>query len=220
MTRLEGFVDATFAFAITVLIIAGQQVPNDIDALLGASRDVPTFAASIAVLAIFWKGHWLWSRRFGIQDNVSIYISWAIIFTMLIYVYPLKMVFGAMFATLSGGELGQRIQVRTVLQARELFAVYALGFTAIALEILLLNLRAWYLRAPLQLNEREKLMTRAAVEGWGIPVSIGLVSLLFAMFLPPRYFGWSGWIYFSMTLLVPLHRRWMRRRLARLPNEL
>src|SRR5215210_3380978 len=51
MTRLEGFVDATFAFTITVLIIAGQQVPRDVETLLAAFRDVPAFAASIAVLA-------------------------------------------------------------------------------------------------------------------------------------------------------------------------
>lgn len=38
--------------------------------------------------------------------------------------------------------------IHTPAQARTLFAVYALGFSAIALEILLLNLRAWQLREP------------------------------------------------------------------------
>src|SRR5438477_12584979 len=82
MTRLEGFVDAAFAFAVSLLVIAGQQVPDNIETLLNAFRNVPSFGASIAVLAIFWRGHWLWSRRYGLEDTVSIWISWAIIFTM------------------------------------------------------------------------------------------------------------------------------------------
>src|SRR6476660_6712393 len=96
MTRLESFVDAAFAFAVTMLVIAGQQVPDNVVALLKAFRDVPTFAASIFVLGIFWRGHWLWSRRYGLEDTISIWISWTLIFTILVYVYPLKLVFSAM----------------------------------------------------------------------------------------------------------------------------
>lgn len=75
MTRLETFVDATFAFAITTLVIAGEKVPSNINELLGAFRNVPAFIASIIVLGIFWRGHWLWRRRFGLEDSVSIFLS-------------------------------------------------------------------------------------------------------------------------------------------------
>src|SRR6266404_6678168 len=68
MTRLETFIDAAFAFAISMLVIAAQQIPDNIQALLGAFRNVPTFVCSIAVLGIFWRGHWLWSRRYGLED--------------------------------------------------------------------------------------------------------------------------------------------------------
>jgi hypothetical protein len=50
MTRLESFVDATFAFAVSLLVVAGQQVPDDLDTLLRAFNNVPAFAASIAVM--------------------------------------------------------------------------------------------------------------------------------------------------------------------------
>jgi Endosomal/lysosomal potassium channel TMEM175 len=90
MTRLETFIDAAFAFAITMLVIATQQIPDDIETLLAAFKNVPAFVASIIVLGIFWRGHWLWSRRYGLEDGVSIFISWAMIVTMLIYIYPLK----------------------------------------------------------------------------------------------------------------------------------
>jgi uncharacterized membrane protein len=218
MTRLEGFVDATFAFAVTMLIIAGQQVPEDVATLLSAFKNVPAFAASIAVLCIFWRGHWLWSRRFGLEDGVSISISWVMIFTMLIYVYPLKLLFNGMFAYLTGAFVGSRIAARTLSDARALFAVYAIGFTALALEMLLLNVRAWRLRKALRLDERECLMTRGEISGWSLPVCIGLIALVMALTVPAEWLAWSGWIYFSMALLVPLHRRLRRRRLAKSPS--
>jgi hypothetical protein len=214
MTRLESFVDAAFAFAVTMLVIAGQQVPDDVGALLKAFKDVPSFAASIAVLAIFWRGHWLWSRRYGLEDTTSICISWALIFTMLVYVYPLKLIFGGMFRALSDGRVGTRIHVETIGQARAIFALYGAGFSAIALEILLLNWHAWRLRVPLRLSKRETDMTRGELLGWSIPLCVGLVSLLLALAAPARYIGWSGWIYFSMAILFPVQRRIRRRRLA------
>ncbi len=57
---------------------------------------------SIAVLGIFWRGHWLWSRRYGLEDSASILISWAMIVTILIFIYPLKAIFGAIIQTSPG----------------------------------------------------------------------------------------------------------------------
>jgi len=89
-----------------MLVIATQQIPDDIETLLAAFRNVPAFVASIIVLGIFWRDHWLWSRRYGLEDGVSIFISWAMIVTMLIYIYPLKAIFSAMWFLVSGGRVG------------------------------------------------------------------------------------------------------------------
>src|SRR5437660_96268 len=214
MTRLETFIDAAFAFAISMLVIAAQQIPDNIQALLAAFKNVPTFVCSIAVLGIYWRGHWLWRRRYGLEDGVSILISWAMIVTILIFIYPLKAIFGAMWYFISNGQVGQPFSLHTTeSQARTIFAIYALGLIAISAEILLLNLRAWQLREPLRLNERETLMTRGELSGWSIPVSVGIVSLVFALTLPTEQIQWSGWVYFSMIILVPLHDFFDKRRL-------
>jgi len=212
MTRLETFIDAAFAFAVTMVVIAADRTPDDINTLLAAFKNVPTLVASVVVLGIFWRGHWLWSRRYGLENGVSSFISWALLVTVLIYIYPLKALFGSMFYLLSDGKLGMALGVRTELQARSLFSIYALGFTAIATEILLLHWRAWQLREPLRLNDREKSMTRAEVAGWSIPMSVGIVAVVLALTLPIRYISWSGWIYFSMAILVPVHKRFLSRR--------
>ena len=215
MTRLETFIDAAFAFAITMLVIAAQQIPDNIQALLTAFRNVPTFVCSIAVLGIFWWGHWLWSRRYGLEDGISVFISWAMLVTILIYIYPLKAVFGAMWYYLSDGRVGQRFGGSSESQARAIFAIYAIGFAAIALEILLLYLRAWQLREPLRLNKRERLMTRDGVSGWSMPACVGIISLVLALSLPRAQLDWSGWVYFSMALLGPLHSVHRRRRMTK-----
>ena len=75
--------------------------------------------------------------------------------TILIYICPLKALFGSMFSMLSGGRIGHNLGVRTEGRAGRI-SIYAIGFTAIALEIQLLYLRAWRLREPLRLNELER----------------------------------------------------------------
>jgi len=212
MTRLETFIDAAFAFAITMLVIATQQIPDDIETLLAAFKNVPAFVASIIVLGTFWRGHWLWSRRYGLEDGVSIFISWALIVTMLIYIYPLKAIFNSMWFLLSGGRVGHVLGPHSESQFRALFAIFALGFTAIAVEMVLLNLRAWQLREPLRLDARERSITRHEVTGWSIPVGVGIISLVLALSLPRAHIEWSGWIYFSMAILVPLHKAYSKRK--------
>src|SRR5207237_9966186 len=161
MTRLETFIDAAFAFAISMLVIAAQQIPDNIQALLAAFKNVPTFVCSIALLLIYWRGHWLWSRRYGLEDSVSILISGAMIVTILIFIYPLKAIFGAMWFLISSGQIGPPFSLHTtVSQARTIFAIYALGLIAISAEIVLLTLPACPLRAPWRLTQWERSLTR------------------------------------------------------------
>ena len=120
ITRLETFIDAAFAFAITMLVIAAQQIPDDIETLLAAFKNVPAFVASIIVLGIFWRGHWLWSRCYGLEDGVSIFISWAMIVTMLIYIYPLKAAFQFHVVFVSGDRVGHVLGAHSEAQVRAL----------------------------------------------------------------------------------------------------
>lgn len=45
-----------------------------------------------------------------------------------------------------------------------------------------------------------------------IPVAIGLISLVLALFLARSQIEWSGWIYFWMVILVPLHKAYFKRK--------
>jgi len=188
MTRLETFIDAAFAFAISMLVIAAQQIPDDIVSLLAAFKNVPTFICSIAVLIV----------------------------TILIFIYPLKAIFGAMWYLLSNGEVGHRFSLHTTeAQARTIFAVYALGLICYFRRDPAPVSAAWQLRKPLRLNARERLMTRGELTGWGIPVTFGIVSLVFSFTLPIEQIAWCGWVYFLMAIALRMHGFWHRRRLRK-----
>lgn len=47
-----------------------------------------------------------------------------------------------------------------------------------------------------------------------MPVGVGIISFVLALTLPIREIAWSGWVYFSMAVLVPLHSAYRKRRSA------
>ena len=106
-TRVDAFVDAAFAFAVTLLVIAIGHVPASIGELVQAMRGVPAFAASFFVIARFWQSHRGWSRHYGIEDAYGTRLSLALVFIVLVYVYPLRMVAELTLASMSGGILAE-----------------------------------------------------------------------------------------------------------------
>ncbi len=98
VTRLEAFVDAAFAFAVTMLVISVDSIPDSIQALVVALKSIPAFAVSFAMIAMFWSAHARWSRRYGLDDRASTVLSLVLVFLVMIYVYPLRLLFGVFFA--------------------------------------------------------------------------------------------------------------------------
>jgi len=215
ITRLETFTDAAFAFAVTVLVIAGGEVPRSFAELLDSLRDIPAFAASFAVIVLFWHGHVQWSRRYGLEDGGSIVLSALLVFTVLVYVIPLKVVFGQMFTFLTGERLGEPFPDQSVERSTQLFVVYGLGFVAMGAAMALLNARALRLAAVLRLDDYEVFLTRAAVWRWTVFAIPGVLSALLAAFAPARIGIWAGFAYSLLPLIMPLFGRSVARRARR-----
>ena len=110
MTRIETFVDAAFAFAMTMLIISVDEIPNSAESLFVSLRDIPAFLASAANIGLIWYWHSTFSRRFGLQDSRTTMLSFALVMLMLIFIYPLKLVFMGLFAWLSSGYLSPGLE--------------------------------------------------------------------------------------------------------------
>ena len=221
-TRLEGFVDASFAFAVTLVVISIGRVPDDVPQMLQALRGVPTFAACFALIARTWKSHRDWSRYYDLEDGTTIVLSLLLVFLVLIYVYPLHLLFTLMFAALSGGWLMEReVDVRTVFELRAAYIVFGVGYAAIWLVQTALNRHAYRLRDAIGLDAAEQASTRMRFR---ITLSFCLIALLsatLAALLPfeqwPSATSLPGSAYLLMIPAAAVLRRRCRRDIAALP---
>jgi hypothetical protein len=204
VTRLEAFVDAAFAFAVTLLVISLDSVPESIPALIEALKGVPAFALSFIQIALFWRAHAVWSRRYGLDDRTSNVLSLALVALVLVYVYPLKILFGTFFSWITDGWIPRTVQVRSYDDILDMFVIYGLAFSTLSLCMAALYARAWQLRRELALDLRECVATGSTVVVWAWACFVGLCSILTASLMPaqPAYWlaGLPGLMYFLMNL--------------------
>jgi uncharacterized membrane protein len=186
ITRLEGFSDAVFAFAVTLLVVS-LEVPKTFHELMEAMRGFAAFGICFALLANVWYNHYRFFRRYGLQNPWAVFLNCVLLFFVLFYVYPLKFLFVTMFK--SGG----RIEAQ---EARTLFIIYGAGYAAVFLVFTLLYLHAWRKREELALDRLEQVKTRHSLVDHVAMVIVGLVSVALALSVPLRWVGLAGYFYF------------------------
>lgn len=234
VTRLEAFVDAAFAFAVTLLVISIDAIPRTLDELLLALRGVPAFGVSFAMVAMFWSAHARWSRRYGLKDGGSTVLSLALVFLVLVYVYPLKMMFASFLSWISAGALSPEA-MEVALSSRSpqqevllMFVVYGVIFATLSACLWGLYLLGWRRRRALALDAREQAVTAGELFSYLWFVAVGLLSVLAAWLLVallppdlPRRSSWMvgipGMVYMLLSLTGVadrLGRRWAQSRLV------
>ncbi|MFT6270003.1 MAG: hypothetical protein ACJAVV_002831 [Alphaproteobacteria bacterium] len=134
-TRLDTLIDVAFAFVLSILVISQTGIPETFSELVSGIKNIPALAMSFLVLMLFWLTHREWSRRFGIESKNTVLISVSLVFALLIYVYPLRLLFEAMFNGLSAGFLPATFTIETNEQVRSFFAFYSCGYLAMAILI-------------------------------------------------------------------------------------
>ena len=211
-TRLETFVDAAFAFALTMLVISVETVPQTFDELAEALKRVPGFAASFAIVVMFWHGHYRWSRRYGIEDTRSVLLSLLLVFLVLVFLYPLRMMMSGAFHALSGGWLPSEVRIETLGDVRAFFFLYGLAFSSMCGVIGLLFAQARRAAVEPPLNAYERWGATAEVQAWTVLATVGAVSAALALALPPAWLPASVWLYASLSVVMPLLGRYWRRR--------
>ena len=166
--RVEGLADAVFGFALTLLVVS-LEVPNTFDELLATMRGFFAFAISGWLLYSVWLDHYIFFRRYGLQDNVTLQLSSVLLFVVLFYVYPLKFLFTALmdellgFSTQVGSSTGAIVEEIKPGQWPLLVVLFGVGFVVVQLVYFLLYWRAYALRGMLELNAYEASTARFTV---------------------------------------------------------
>ncbi|MGB9336771.1 MAG: TMEM175 family protein [Candidatus Acidiferrales bacterium] len=206
ISRFEGLSDAVFGFAITLLIVS-LEVPHTFDELLETMRGFGAFAICFALLIAIWYKQYIYFRRYGLEDTQTILLNSVLLFVVLFYVYPLKFLFSLLFNSWLGLPTDVHLpDGRMVPPIRQdqlplLMIIYSLGFAAASLVFIFLYRHAWKKRVELELNELERLDTRASVFESAISLGVGAASVSLAALGGAKLVGWAGWIY--PVLLAP-----------------
>jgi len=203
VSRLEGFSDTAFGFAITLLVVS-LAVPTRFDELLQQLRGLPVFAVTFAMVATIWYAQYIFFRRYALSDAMTVFLTLLLLFVVLFYVYPLKFLFGVAFGT-----TGVSMQEKDV---PFLFLIYGLGFAGVSLVLALLYLHAYQRRDELQLNGWERLVTRVSVADHLATMMVGFVSAGLAQVVPsPNTATVAGFAYFLVVVPKWVAGRYRRR---------
>lgn len=207
VTRLETFVDAAFAFAVTLLVVSFDAMPSSFVELYDALRRLPAFLAGFAILVLFWHGHNRFSRRYGLEDGTIVFLSLALVAATMFYVYPLRMVMSAAMGFFTGGWALSETQVRSFLEFRLVFVIYGIGFATLAAILAWMNAHALRKADELQLDAAERLAARAEVVSYLVLVACAMLSILIAATIPPER-SWMqalpGLVYSLLGIAMPV----------------
>jgi hypothetical protein len=188
--RADNFVDAAFAFAVTLLVIAVGDPPRSLDDLRTALLNAPAFAGGFALIALFWWAHHSWAALRPRRDARSLLLSLAIVFVILVYVFPLRLLMQTGLSFMTGGWLPGSELVRGREDLRLLYVIYGVGFSTLGL--LYAGLYAHAARTLRAEGAANRAVQAAESAGsYLILLAAGVLSTALAALLP---LGRNGWL--------------------------
>ena len=202
-SRLEGFSDAVFGFALTLLVVS-LEAPKTFGELMVIVRGFLPFVTTFATISWLWYEHYTFFRRFSPTDRLTIVLNCALLFVVLFYVYPLKFLYTLVVTWLLGEPSFQRALTERG-DGVMLMTVYGLGFMALFVIFGLLYANVWRQRAAMRLSTLESHDARAGTVSSLLAAGVGGVSgAVVAMGGDPAAM-WSG---MSYSLLGPVLATW------------
>jgi uncharacterized membrane protein len=189
VSRIEGFSDAVFGFALT-LLVASIEVPPDFEALKQTLRGFLPFALTFALISWIWYLHYSFFRRFGLEDRSTIVLNSVLLFVVLFFVYPLKVMANALVG------MGQvTFSSLSLYDNRFLMVAYGSGVIAVFLVFFLLNCNAYRQRDALELKPEDVYDIGTALRAHASSTLLGVTSVTLALTVPANWFAVSGLIY-------------------------
>lgn len=210
VSRVEGFSDNVFGFALTLLVVS-LEVPRTFSDLQETFRGFIAFALAFALLFSIWHDHYKFFRRYGLENGTVIWLNALLLFVTLFFVYPLKFLFSFLVKIFSGLStkvtLPDGSTVPSILPEQwvTLMSAYGLGFIIIYGVFALMYVYAYRKREELELNTVEVIITRSSIARFAANCIIALCSILTivgfgvqAVFYSGMMYGLIGFVQFGI----------------------
>ena len=201
LSRLESFSDAVFAVAITLLVVS-HDVPKDYLQFKSVMWGFVGFGVTFMMLACIWFTNFKFHRRYGLEDGITIFLNFLLIFLVLFFIYPLKFLAQVLinFGVLHQGfGINFDIGFTGGFDYYNIFIIYGAGGFAIWSTIILMYLHAYSKRNILELDESELEITKDTILVNSVACFIMLCSIILAI---NEASHWPGMIYLFITPLV------------------
>jgi len=193
-SRLETFSDAVFAFAIT-LIIVSLEVPHTFGELFEVFKGFFSFAACFGLIFLIWNNQNIYFRRYGLNNAYVTFLNGLLLFVVLMYVYPLKFLFVALFSQGVYNNHGHMEIMITKEQQPALMYVYHSGYAAIYILFLLMYLHARKKAAEIKLSPAELFETNSFIVINALNAGLGIAGVALVYLLPVDDKGTTGFVY-------------------------
>ena len=213
MTRIEVFVDAAFAFALTLLVISFDRIPETLDEVVTAFKGIPAFAVSVVQLVWIWSAHSQWSERYGLRDTMSVVLSTALLIVMLVYIYPMRLMFEGLFWWGSGGYFPSSLRFASFHDVTTMFVFLGVSLAALFLIYGLMYRHALKRRSTLRLDAFEAYQTQTWVIVWFGSIGVCALGVLLALLLEGPWIPFAGFSFALLGVWVPwAHHNRLRNR--------
>lgn len=204
ISRLEEFSDAVFGFALTLLVITAN-VPRSYPELIQLLEGIPAFACCFALLVWIWYEHDAFYERYPLEDGRTILLNSALLFTVLLYIYPLKFMFDSFMYEVFRLQTNSDLKRMSLDELSRASVLYGLGFFILMALFALMYLHAHRSRTALELTELQAFDARLLAGNHAVSAAVGLFAMVFALvaprelaFLSPSSFALMGpghWLY-------------------------
>jgi hypothetical protein len=197
VSRLEGFSDAVFGFALTLLVVR-LETPRTSAELMELVRGTMPFAVMFAMVCWIWWEHHTYFRHYGVLNAWTAFLNSVLLFVVVFYVYPLKFLTMALLGPLFGAP-----DIPSGTGGRLVLLIYGAGVVLVFGCFVLLYRHAARTGSVWRKSPADDLMFGYRQTKHAISMGIGALSVAIAAVSPEGVVtGIAGFVY---VLMGPLH---------------
>ena len=141
-----------------------------------------------------------------LEDGRATLLSRALIFVVLVFVYPLKAIYSGAFLFLPGVTPESAFTYQSPDDFRAVLVIFGLGFSSLSSVITLLNAHALSMADSLELSALERFDTVTTIQFWSAMTLVPLGSVIIALLTEGQWLAAGGIFYGVFGIVMPVIR--------------